>query len=51
MAAQPTSSVPQACGTLAATTAAYDLWSSPYIIERYHYTLKLAFIKKDVTNG
>jgi Transposase DNA-binding/Transposase Tn5 dimerisation domain len=31
LAAQPTSSVPQACGTLAATTAAYDLWSSPYI--------------------
>ncbi|BAZ03500.1 IS4 family transposase [Calothrix sp. NIES-3974] len=31
LAAQPTSSVPQACGSVAATTAAYDLWSSPYI--------------------
>lgn len=31
LAAQPTSGVPQACGTLAATKAAYDLWSSPYI--------------------
>lgn len=31
LAAQPTSSVPQACGNIAATTAAYDLWSSPYI--------------------
>ncbi|RUT08530.1 hypothetical protein DSM106972_016980 [Dulcicalothrix desertica PCC 7102] len=30
LAAQPTSSVPQACGSVAATTAAYDFWSSPY---------------------
>jgi Transposase DNA-binding/Transposase Tn5 dimerisation domain len=30
LAAQPTSSVPQACGSLAATSAAYDFWSSPY---------------------
>ncbi|HIK08342.1 MAG TPA: IS4 family transposase [Trichormus sp. M33_DOE_039] len=31
LGAQPTSSVPQACGSIAATTAAYDLWNSPYI--------------------
>jgi len=30
LAAQPTSSVPQACGNSAATSAAYDLWKSPY---------------------
>lgn len=30
LAAQPASSVPQACGNIAATTAAYDFWSSPY---------------------
>ena len=30
LAAQPTSSVPQASGSVAATTAAYDFWSSPY---------------------
>lgn len=30
LAAQPTASVPQACGSIAATTAAYDFWSSPY---------------------
>jgi Transposase DNA-binding/Transposase Tn5 dimerisation domain len=30
LAAQPTSSVPQACGSLAAACAAYDFWSSPY---------------------
>ncbi|MCG6138123.1 MAG: IS4 family transposase [Nostoc sp. LLA-1] len=30
LACQPTSSVPQACGSVAATTAAYDFWSSPY---------------------
>ena len=31
LAAQPESSVPQACGNKAATTAAYDFWNSPYI--------------------
>ncbi|BAY85467.1 transposase [Calothrix parasitica NIES-267] len=30
LASQPNSSVPQACGDIAATSAAYDLWSSPY---------------------
>lgn len=30
LASQPTSSVPQACGSLAAACAAYDFWSSPY---------------------
>jgi len=30
LAAQPTSSVPQACGGIAATSAAYDFWNSPY---------------------
>ena len=30
LASQPDSSVPQACGNIAATSAAYDLWSSPY---------------------
>ena len=30
LAQQPTSSVPQACGSIAATSAAYDFWSSPY---------------------
>lgn len=30
LASQPTSSVPQACGNMAATSAAYDFWSSPY---------------------
>lgn len=30
LASQPDSSVPQACGDIAATSAAYDLWSSPY---------------------
>lgn len=30
LAAQPTSSVPQACGNEAATAALYDLWKSPY---------------------
>jgi hypothetical protein len=31
LAAQPNASVPQASGDLAATQAAYDFWSSPYI--------------------
>ena len=31
LAAQPNTSVPQASGDLAATQAAYDFWSSPYI--------------------
>lgn len=30
LAAQPASSVPQACGDIAATSAAYDFWNSPY---------------------
>lgn len=30
LAAQPSSSVPQACGNIAATSAAYDFWNSPY---------------------
>jgi hypothetical protein len=30
LASKPTSSVPQACGNIAATTAAYDFWNSPY---------------------
>lgn len=30
LASQPSSSVPQACGNMAATTAAYDFWNSPY---------------------
>jgi hypothetical protein len=30
LSAQPASSVPQACGNIAATTAAYDFWNSPY---------------------
>lgn len=30
LASQPASSVPQACGNIAATTAAYDFWNSPY---------------------
>jgi Transposase DNA-binding/Transposase Tn5 dimerisation domain len=30
LAAQPNRSVPQACGNIAATSAAYDLWKSPY---------------------
>lgn len=30
LSAQPASSVPQACGNIAATCAAYDFWSSPY---------------------
>jgi len=31
LAAQPNVSVPQACGNLAATQAAYEFWQSPYI--------------------
>ncbi|MBE9105485.1 hypothetical protein IQ229_11190 [Nostoc cf. edaphicum LEGE 07299] len=30
LASQPASSVPQACGDIAATSAAYDFWNSPY---------------------
>lgn len=30
LAAQPATSVPQACGNIAATSAAYDFWKSPY---------------------
>lgn len=30
LACQPASSVPQACGNIAATSAAYDFWNSPY---------------------
>lgn len=30
LASQPSSSVPQACGNIAATSAAYDFWNSPY---------------------
>lgn len=30
LTAQPASSVPQACGNIAATSAAYDFWNSPY---------------------
>jgi hypothetical protein len=30
LAAQPSSSVPQDCASVAATTAAYNFWSSPY---------------------
>lgn len=30
LASQPASSVPQACGNIAATSAAYDFWNSPY---------------------
>ncbi|KAF3883932.1 MULTISPECIES: IS4 family transposase [Nostocales] len=30
LASQPGESVPQACGDIAATTAAYDFWKSPY---------------------
>lgn len=30
LASQPASSVPQACGDIAATSAAYDFWKSPY---------------------
>lgn len=38
LSAQPASSVPQACGNIAATYAAYDFWSSPYF-ERYTSTI------------
>ncbi|HLP86994.1 MAG TPA: IS4 family transposase [Nostocaceae cyanobacterium] len=31
LAAKPSSSVPQACGNIAATKAAYNFWKSPYI--------------------
>lgn len=30
LASQPASSVPQACGNIAATSAVYDFWNSPY---------------------
>ncbi|MDZ8257994.1 MAG: transposase [Nostoc sp. ChiQUE01b] len=30
LASQPASSVPQACGDIAATSAVYDFWNSPY---------------------
>lgn len=34
LATQPASSVPQACGNIAATSAAYDFWKSPYFQPR-----------------
>jgi hypothetical protein len=53
LAAQPATSVPQACGSWAATTAAYDFWSSPYIepdeIGKAHVKSTVARIKKNDT--
>lgn len=53
LAAQPTSSVPQACGSIAATTAAYDFWNSPYFeaddIRNAHIKSTLSRIKEHET--
>ena len=42
LASQPGETVPQACGDIAATTAAYDFWKSPYFqpddIRKAHQT-------------
>ncbi|MBP5977951.1 transposase [Brasilonema sp. CT11] len=50
LAAQPSSSVPQACGNIAATSAAYDFWNSPYFqpddIRNAHVKSTVARIKE-----
>lgn len=51
LSAQPASSVPQACGNIAATCAAYDFWSSPYFepedIRNVHTASTIERIKED----
>jgi hypothetical protein len=50
LAVQPSSSVPQACGNIAATSAAYDFWNSPYFqpddIPNAHVKSTVARIKE-----
>lgn len=50
LASQPTTSVPQACGNVAATTAAYDFWNSPYFqpddIRKAHIASTIERIKE-----
>jgi Transposase DNA-binding/Transposase Tn5 dimerisation domain len=53
LAQQPTSSVPQACGNMAATSAAYDFWNSPYFqpaqIRQAHRSSTIERIKEHET--
>lgn len=50
LASQPSCSVPQACGDVASTSAAYDLWNSPYFqpsdIHNGHISSTIKRIKK-----
>ncbi|BAY98548.1 transposase [Tolypothrix tenuis PCC 7101] len=53
LAAQPSASIPQACGNVAATTAAYDFWNSPYFeaddIRNAHIKSTVSRIKEHET--